>query len=58
MYRYKHSLTKIDTFYSVVFLNGTNCRFVDYTNTENLDTILLFLSSFVQFFVKRFKIFM
>ena len=28
MCKYKHSLTKIETFYMVAFLNGTNYRFV------------------------------
>ena len=44
------SQTKIETFCIVVLLNGTNCRFVE-TNTKNMDTILLFLSSNGQFFV-------
>ena len=30
MHKYKHSLTKIDTFDIVAFWNGTNCRSVDY----------------------------
>ena len=30
MCEYKHSLTKIETSYIVAFLNGTNCRLVDY----------------------------
>ena len=30
MYKYKHSLTKIETSHIVALLNGTNCRFVDY----------------------------
>ena len=30
MCKYKHSLRKIETSYIVAFLNGTNCRFVDY----------------------------
>ena len=30
MCKYKHSLTKIEIPYIVAFLNGTNCRFVDY----------------------------
>ena len=51
MCKYKHLLTKIETSYIVAFLNGTNCQFVDY----NLDTVLLFLSSFGQFFVSAPK---
>ena len=30
MCKYKHSLMKIETSYMAAFLNGTNCRFVDY----------------------------
>ena len=45
MYKYKHSLTKIETSYIVAFLSGTNCQFLT-ANAKNLDTILLFLSSF------------
>ena len=50
MCKFKHSLTKTETSYIVAFLNGTNCRLVDY-KSENLDTIRLFLSSFGKFFV-------
>ena len=38
MWKYKHSLKKIEAFYIVALLNGTNCRFVD-------------LPSYGQFFV-------
>ena len=31
MCKYRHSLTKVETSYILSFLNGTNCRFVDYT---------------------------
>ena len=51
MCRYKHSLRKIETSYIVPFSNGSITANLQTTNSENLDTILLFLSSFGQFFV-------
>ena len=50
MCKYKHSLTKIETSYIVAFLKVLTAD-LETTNTENLDTVLLFLSSFGQFFV-------
>ena len=51
----KYSLTKIETPYIVALLNVTKCR-LQSTNTENVDTILLFLSSYRQFFVDDPKV--
>ena len=55
MCKYKHSLTKIETSYIVAFLNGTNCRLVDYKYRKSGHCTFLFLSSFGQFFVSAQK---
>ena len=54
MCKYKPSLTKIGKFYIVALLNGTNCRFVDFKYLK-VNTVLLFLSSYRQFFVSNPK---
>ena len=54
MCKYKHSLTKIETLYIVALLNGTND--LQTTNIENVDIMLLFLSSYRQFFVSDPKV--
>ena len=54
MCKYKPLLTKIETLYIVALLNGTNADLWT-TNIENVDTILLFLSSYRQFFVSGRK---
>ena len=50
MCKYKHSLTKIETSYIGVFLMILSAELYT-TNTKKLNTVLLFLSSFGQFFV-------
>ena len=51
MCKYKHSLTKIETSYIVVLLNGINYRFVEYKYRRYMATILLFLLSYSMFHV-------
>ena len=50
MCKYKPSLTKIETFYIVALFMVLTPDF-GTTNIENVDTTLLFLSSYRQFFV-------
>ena len=50
MCKYKHSLTKIETSYIVDFLNGTNCRLVDYKYWKS-GYYTFILSNYGQFFV-------
>ena len=52
MCKYKHSLTKIETFYTNALLNRTKLPiYKSTTNIENVDTMLVFLSNCRQFFV-------
>ena len=52
MHEHKPSFTEIETPSILVLPNTTNCKFASYiTNTENLDSIFLSLSSNKPFFI-------
>ena len=45
MCKYKHSLTKIETSYTVALLDGTKCRFVDHKSPQILKMWTLYFYS-------------
>ena len=59
MCKYKHSLTKIETSYKAAFLNGSNCRFLDYKYQKcgHYNFILVKLWEILCQWPKRFMIF-
>ena len=53
MCKLKPSLTKTETFHQAVLLTATGCRFLT-TNIENVDTVLLSMSSYI--FISGLKV--